>query len=97
MCPEGSCSPWRTHAGADSWQELQLWREAHTGAGFLEGPVAHGGPSLEQSIPEGLYPMERTHIRAVLEELQTAGRTHVEVHEGLPPMGGSPCWSRGKA
>jgi len=23
MCPEGSCSPWRVHTGAGSWQKLQ--------------------------------------------------------------------------
>ncbi|PKU29648.1 hypothetical protein llap_20049 [Limosa lapponica baueri] len=34
-----------------------LWK-----AGFLAGPM------LEQSTPEGLYPMERTHAGAVLEE-----------------------------
>jgi len=33
---------------------------------------------LEQSVPEGLYPMERTHAGAVLEELQPIGNNHIE-------------------
>jgi len=53
------------------------WREADAGAGFLAGPVAFGGgPMLEQSIPEGLYPVEKIHYRAVCGELQPVGRTH---------------------
>lgn len=38
-----------------------LWREAHAEAGFLAGAVACGEPTAEQSIPEGLYPVEVTH------------------------------------
>ncbi|GAB0180894.1 AN1-type zinc finger protein 5-like [Grus japonensis] len=54
------------------------------------GPI--GGPMLEQSVPEGLYPVEGTHAGAVGEELQPEGRTHVaEVRGGLSPMGGTPC------
>ncbi|KAK4808545.1 hypothetical protein QYF61_009848 [Mycteria americana] len=37
---------------------------------------------LEQSVPEGMYPMERTHAGAV--------------HEGLYTVGGTPHQSRGK-
>ncbi|OPJ73590.1 hypothetical protein AV530_005913 [Patagioenas fasciata monilis] len=54
-------------------------REAGARAGFLAGPVAHGGPMLEQSVPEGLYPMERTHAGEVHKELQPMRRTHVGV------------------
>ena len=50
---------------------------------YLARPVAHGGSTLEFSVPEGLYPVERTHAGAVLEELQPMGRTHVgEGREG---------------
>jgi len=50
---------------------------------------------LEQSVPEGLHPMERTHAGAVHQELQPVGRTHVgEVHGGLSSVGGTPCQSR---
>ncbi|GAB0181367.1 epimerase family protein SDR39U1 [Grus japonensis] len=59
------------------------WRGAHAGAGLLAGKVAHGGPTLEQSVPDGLHPVERTHTRAVLGELS--------------PLGGTPCWSSGRA
>ncbi|KAK4830027.1 LOW QUALITY PROTEIN: hypothetical protein QYF61_008365 [Mycteria americana] len=60
-------------------------------------PHRSRGPALEQCIPEGLYPMKRTHTGAILEELQPMGRTHVgAVHEGLSPMGGTPHWRRGK-
>lgn len=33
-------------------------------------------PTLEQSIPEGLVPMEQTHTGAVLEELQPMEKIH---------------------
>ena len=48
---------------------------------------------LEQSVPEGLHPVEghMTHAGAVHEELQPMGRTHFgEVCGGLSPMGRSP-------
>ena len=52
-------------------------------------------PVLEQSVPEGLQPMERTHAGTDLEELQPSGRTHVgEVPGGLSPVGETPHWSR---
>ncbi|KAK4826394.1 hypothetical protein QYF61_008065 [Mycteria americana] len=41
---------------------------------------------LEQSVPEGLHPMKRTHAGAVRGELQPVGRTHAgEAHGGLSP------------
>lgn len=40
---EGSCS---------------TWRGVHAGAGFLSGTVARGEPVLEQSVPEGEYPVK---------------------------------------
>jgi len=52
---------------------------------------------LEQSVPEGLHPVGRTHAGAVCEELQPVGRTHTgEVYGGLSLVGGNPCWSRGR-
>jgi len=40
--------------------------------------------------------VERIHAGAVLEELQSIGRTHTEaVRERLCPVGGTPRWSRG--
>ncbi|GAB0195076.1 F-box only protein 31 [Grus japonensis] len=37
------------------------------------------------------------HTAAVCEELQPMGRTHTEeIHGGLSPVGGTPCWSRGR-
>jgi len=36
---------------------------------------------LEQSVPEGLHPVEKTHAGAVLEELQPMGGTHVGAEE----------------
>ncbi|PKU40981.1 hypothetical protein llap_8718 [Limosa lapponica baueri] len=44
-------------------------RGVHTGTGLLAGLVTPWGPTLEQYVPEGLYPMERTHAGAVHEEL----------------------------
>ena len=37
---------------------------AGAGAGFLAGLVTRGGPMLEQSVPEGLQPVEGTHAGA---------------------------------
>ncbi|KAK4830792.1 hypothetical protein QYF61_013625, partial [Mycteria americana] len=46
-----------------------------------------GGPTLEQSVPEGLHPVERTRAGTVLEELQPTGRTCAGVaHAGLYPV-----------
>lgn len=53
-----------------------LWREAQARAGFLAGPVTHGGPALEQSVPERLHPMGRAHAQTVPEGLYPVGRAH---------------------
>ena len=45
-----------------------------------DGCDSMGKPVLEQSVPEGLQPTERTH----------GG----EIRGGLSPMGGTPRWSR---
>lgn len=72
-------------------RSCSLWKGAHAGAGFLAGSVAHMGPMLEKTIPEGPYPIERTHAGAGLKELQPMARTDVgEVHEELYPLGGTP-------
>lgn len=59
MCPEGSCSPWRSHAGANFWQEQQSVEQSPYTA-FLAGSVACGGPVLQQDILGGLHHMQRT-------------------------------------
>ncbi|GAB0185918.1 zinc finger and BTB domain-containing protein 5 [Grus japonensis] len=86
-------------AGTGSWQDL--WphgeRSPHWSrfAGRTCDPV--GDPTLEQSAPEGLHPVEGTHAGAAHEELQPMGRTHSgEVGGGLSTVGGTPCWSRGR-
>ena len=91
-------TPWEACAGAGSWQDLWTCRErgAHTGAGLLAGLVTHGGPTLEQSVPEGLHHVEGTHAGAVCEELQPVGRTHGEVQE-VPMEGLSPSEEEGAA
>ncbi|GAB0181795.1 EH domain-containing protein 4 [Grus japonensis] len=97
--PEGGCDP----MGSQHWSKLLTtplapWREEPT----LEQVCwqdfwPHGGPMLEQSVPEGLHPMGETHAGAVHEELQPMGRTHIgEVHGGLSPVRGTPRWSRGR-
>ncbi|KAK4832383.1 hypothetical protein QYF61_022238 [Mycteria americana] len=64
---------------------------------FWQDLWCRGGLMLEQSVPEGLHPIGRTHAGAVLEELQPMGRTHVgEVRGGLSPLGGTPRSSREK-
>ena len=74
MCPEGSCSPWRAHAGAGFWQDL--W------------PV--GNPWWSSSFLKYCTSMEVIHAGAVLQELQPVAKNHVrEVCEGLCPVGGT--------
>ncbi|PKU45778.1 vps10 domain-containing receptor 2 [Limosa lapponica baueri] len=69
----GECAPKKAAAHGHLMPEqapgrtCSLWRGAQAGAGSLAGPAAYGGPTLEQSVPEGLYPVERTHAGAVLE------------------------------
>lgn len=59
ICPEGSCSPWRSHVGANFWQELQSMEQSpHTA--FLAQSATCGGPVLQQAILGGLYHIEKT-------------------------------------
>jgi len=52
---------------------------------------------LEQPVPEGLHPVERSHAGAVREELQSVGRTHIgEVCGELSAVRGTSYWSRGR-
>jgi len=52
---------------------------------------------LEQSVPEGLHPVERTHAGAVCMVLKPLGRSHIgEIHRGLLPVGRTPGWSWGR-
>ncbi|GAB0187733.1 hypothetical protein GRJ2_001238600 [Grus japonensis] len=97
--PEGGCGPWEAHAGAGSWPDLWTREEGSPHQSRFAGRTCDpvGDPTLEQSAPEGLHPVEGTHAGAVGEELQPVGRSHVgEVGGGLSPVGGTPCWSRGK-
>lgn len=66
------------------------WKEDHAGTDFLAE-----GAMLAESIPEGFHPLERSRSEAVLKERQSLERAYsAEVHEGLSPVGGPPCWSR---
>ena len=80
--PDGrlsSPSPWR--GAGEQMPTCSLGREEPTpeqGDTPQDGRDSMGKPTLEQSVPEGLQPAERTHTGAVHEELQHVGRTHVE-------------------
>lgn len=51
---------------------------------------------LEQRLPEGLRPVERTHTGIVREELHPVGKSHAgEVNGELSPVRGTQPWSRG--
>lgn len=50
-----------------------LGREAHIEACFLTETEACGAPKLKQSVPKGLYPMEKAHAGAVHERLYSMG------------------------
>lgn len=79
--PERSCGP---------------WKEAHSGACFLAGTVAHGIHLCWSSLClKDCAPWKGPNAAAVLEELQHVGRTRIAVvHEGLCPAGGTPCSNR---
>jgi len=48
-------------------------------------------PTLEQSVPEGLCPMEGTHLEQFVKSCSPVGRTHIgAVHGELSPVGGTP-------
>lgn len=71
ICPEESCSLWRSHGRAPSCQELpenllQHGTAAH--GGFLE--KTHTGAVLEEP-----QPMRGTHVRAISERLYLMGGT----------------------
>jgi len=68
-------------------RSCSLWKESHA--------RADRRPTLEPSVPEGLYAVVGTHAGAVCEELQPMGKTQVgAVHEGLYPKKETPRWSR---
>jgi len=99
--PEGSCDPMGSpaleHAPARTCRPVETG--AHARAGLLAGFVTlWEGPTLEQSVPEGLHPMEGTHAGAVCEELQPMGRTPVrEVCGELSPVRGTFTLEQGKS
>jgi len=93
-----------TLCGAPCWIRLlpghaDPWREAPTPKQVCwQGLRPHGGPTLEQPIPEGLHPVGRTHAGAVHEELQLVGRTHFgEVCGELSPVRGTFTLEQGKS
>ena len=78
---------------ADPWREEPMPKQV-----CWQGLWPHGGPTLEQPVPEGLHPMEGTYIGAVREELQPLGRTHIgEVCGELSPMRGTFTLEQGKS
>ena len=98
-CLKEAVTPWgilrwsRLPAGpADPWREEPTLEQV-----CWQGLWPHGGPTLEQPVPEGLHPVEGIYSGVVHGELQLVGRTHTgEVHGGLSPVGGTPHWSRGR-
>lgn len=69
------CSPWRSPC-CSRWtcrKESCGPKGVHNAAGSLAGTLAFGRPTLEQSVSDGLYPMERTPAGAVFEELYSVG------------------------
>jgi len=73
------------------------WKEAHTGVDFLAVSATCGRPAPDQSVPEELKTLERTHSGEVCEEIQPVGSIHIEgAHEGLCAVGETSHWSRGR-
>jgi len=64
---------WLLPGPADEWREEPMLEQVS-----WQGWWPHGGPTLEQSVPEGLHPVGRTHVGVVREELHPVGRAHME-------------------
>jgi len=93
--PEGGCDH---RTGAGSFQDLGTCGErSPRWSRFAGRACVHGGPTLEQPVPEGLHPMEGIHVGAALEELQPVGRTYIgDVCGELSPMRWTSRWSQGR-
>ncbi|RMC15457.1 hypothetical protein DUI87_07649 [Hirundo rustica rustica] len=77
-CPEEMVSPWETHAGAGSWQDLWTHGEKSPGWCRISERTLAGSmrdPPMEQSVPEMLCPVKGMHTGAVNEGLQWEGLT----------------------
>lgn len=70
MCPEGSCSPWRGHIGASSWQELWLTRDWHWSSLFQMDYTLWKGPMGSE-----VQPVRRNYVGAVHEGQYPRGGT----------------------
>lgn len=69
------------------WEELQpMWDPSHI----------HISLQVEQSIPERLHSVVQTHIRAVLEEVQSAGTPHWIIQGRMASHGKDPMMEQGK-
>lgn len=97
--PKGDCDP----VHSPRWSKLlsgpvaPWWVKPMLEQVYWQDLWPRGGPTLEQSVPEGPYPMEVTHTGAVHEELQPMQRTLVgEVHGGLSPCGRDPTVEQGR-
>jgi len=78
--PNLAVTPWGAHTGAGSWWDL--WTRGER------------SPGWSRFADRACDLVERIHVGTVPKELQPVGRTHTgEVHGGLSPMGGTPCWS----
>lgn len=86
-----------SHTGADVCAQRTQWSHGDitTEHLFIQDLGAQWEPTLEQSVPEGLYPMERTHVGMLHEEWHSVGRIYVgKVYGELSPIGAMPFWSR---
>lgn len=67
-------------------------------ASFLSETEAHGTPTLDKSVPEGLYTLERTLSGEIPAELHPMERTYIrELHEVLCPVSRDHCEADGVA
>lgn len=84
--------------GTGSWNELwTIQNSSNRQFFFLAGTVSNEGPTVELSVPEGLYPTQKAHSGAAREELQPVGRTCTgAAGEGWYPEGEPPLWRRDK-
>lgn len=77
-------------------RNCRLWSAALAGLGFLERPMAHGGPVLGQPVPEGLYSWKRLMVEQFLKNHSVSkGPTLARLMKGCNPWE-APCSRAGE-
>ncbi|GAB0207533.1 zinc finger and BTB domain-containing protein 5 [Grus japonensis] len=91
---------WRTRAGVGSWQELRPYGERSPCRSRFAGRTCDpvGDPCWSSLLLKDLIPWKGPMLEQFVKNYSLWEGPTLEkyVHKGLSPMGGTPCWSRGR-